>query len=60
MTTQAGFIGKILFFSLILSIMIKYGGQLVALSPNLVIVLTMVLLPTVIVALTLGWQYQKY
>lgn len=60
MTTQAGFIGKILFFSLILSIMIKYGGQLLSLSPNLAIVLTMVLLPTIIVALTLGWQYQKH
>ncbi len=59
MTTQAGFIGKILFFSLILSITIKYGGQLLSLSPTLAIVLTMVLLPTVIVALTLGWQYQK-
>ncbi len=60
MTTQAGFIGKILFFSLILSIMIKYGGQLLSLSPNLTIVLTMVLLPTIIVALTLGWQYQQH
>ena len=60
MTTQAGFISKILFFSLILSIMIKYGGQFLSLSPTLAIVLTMVLLPTVMVALTLGWQSRKY
>lgn len=57
MNTQAGFILKIFFVSTLLSILIKYGGQSLALEPTKINVLGIVVLPSVIVVLTLGWQY---
>ncbi len=59
MNTQAGFIGKILFFSTIISISIKYGGQLIPLAPTNSIALTIVLLPSLVVALTLSWRLRS-
>lgn len=60
MTTQAGFVGKILFFSLILAIIIKYSRNFGSFAPTTATALIIVFLPTVIVVLTLAWQYQKY
>ena len=59
MNTQAGFISKILFFSAVISIVIKYGGQLVSFAPTNSIALTIVFLPSLLVALTLSWRSQR-
>ena len=59
MNSQIAFIGKILFISTIVSISIKYGGQLISLAPNNSMALTIVLLPSLLVALTLSWRFQK-
>ena len=59
MNSQIAFIGKILFISTIVSISIKYGGQLISWAPNNSMALTIVLLPSLLVALTLSWRFQK-
>ncbi len=56
MNLQAGFIGKILFFSTLISILIKYIGQNLYLTPNNNIALIIVLLPSLLLALTLMWR----
>jgi hypothetical protein len=53
MDTQVGFIVKILFFSTIISIAIKYGGRLLPIQPNTTIALVLVLLPSSILAILL-------
>ncbi len=60
MNTQAGFILKILLLSTVISIVIKYGGQLIPLKPTTSLALITVFLPSLIIALILGWQYRKY
>ena len=60
MNTQAGFILKVFFLSTAISILIKYGGQLVNFNPTNSVALIVVLLPSLIIALTLGWQYMKH
>ena len=59
MNNQAGFVLKILFLSTGLSLTIKYGGQLLTLNPTNKLALAIVLLPSLIMGLTLGWQYKK-
>ncbi len=59
MNTQVGFVLKILLFSTGLSILIKYGGQLIPIRPTASLALIIVLLPSLIIGLVLGWQYQK-
>ena len=59
MNTQAGFILKILLLSTGLSILIKYGGPLIPIRPTTSLALMIVLLPSLIMGLVLGWQYQK-
>ena len=59
MDTQAGFILKIILYSTGLSILLKYGGQLVAIKPTTTLVLIIVLLPSLIIGLVLGQNYQK-
>jgi hypothetical protein len=53
MNTQVKFIVKILFFSTIISIAIKYGGQLLPIQPTNTIALVLVLLPPSILAILL-------
>jgi len=60
MNTQAGFILKILLLSTVISIVIKYGGQLIPLKATTSLALITVFLPSLIIALILGWQYRKY
>ncbi len=59
MNTQVAFIGKILFVSTVISVLIKYGGQLIPFTPTNSIALTIVLLPSLLVALTLSWHSQR-
>ena len=57
MNTQAGFILKILLLSTVISIAIKYGGQLILLKQTTSWALITVFSPSIIIALILGWQY---
>jgi hypothetical protein len=59
MNTQAGFIGKILFFSTLISILIKYSDRIIHLAPSDNIALVIVLLPSLLLGLTLIWRSQK-
>ena len=52
-------IAKIAIASLILSALIKYGGQLLPLNPTNSIAVIIVLLPSIILALIFGIRYQK-
>ena len=59
MNDKAELISKILFFSTLISILIKYGGRLVYLPPTNNIALLIVLSPSLVLALTLIWRSQK-
>lgn len=59
MNTQAKFIIKILLLSTGLSILIKYGGQHIPIEPTTSLAIIMVLLPSLIMGLVMGWQYNK-
>ena len=58
METQMGFILKLLILSTILSAVIKYGGPLIPIIPTPFLALTIVFLPTAIVAVAL-WQRRR-
>jgi len=51
-----GFVLKILLLSTILSWLIKYGGQYLPLMPTTETVLIIVLMPSVVIGLILGWR----
>ena len=59
MNTQAGFVFKILLLSTALSLSIKYGGRYLGLQPTVTTALAIVLLPSLIVGLILGWRYSR-
>ena len=59
MWDQIGFIIKIIIISLILSLIIKYGGQWLNPEPTLIAALVGVLAPTVVLGLWLGVQGQS-
>lgn len=59
MNSKIIFISKIAIASLILSLLVKYGGQTLPLIPNNTTALIIVLFPSVIFALFLGLRYQK-
>lgn len=59
MNNIIGFILKIAIASLVLSLIIKYGGQTLPIFPTNAIALTIVLLPSVVLAIILGFRYQK-
>ncbi|MDJ0901126.1 MAG: hypothetical protein QNJ55_20185 [Xenococcus sp. MO_188.B8] len=59
MNDTIAFVVKILIFSTLLSVLIKYGGQLLSINPTVAIVIMAILLPTIIVAVALGWRSQK-
>ena len=52
-------IAKIAIASLLLSALIKYGGQTLPLNPTNTIALIIVLLPSIILALIFGIRYGK-
>jgi len=59
MNNQAVFITKILIISLGLSLLIKYGGKYLYLQPTTTTALTIVLMPSLIIGLILGWRYYQ-
>lgn len=56
MNSEIIFIIKVLILSTALSVLIKYGGQMIAIAPTQIDVLLGVFLPTVIMAILLGWR----
>ena len=59
MNTQAGFVLKVLFLSAILSFLIKYGGKFMPIASTTLDTLILVLSPTLILSLILGWRWQQ-
>ena len=59
MNNQIGFIFKIAIASLLLSVIIKYGGQMLPLTPTNTIALVIVLLPSIILAIIFGVRANK-
>ena len=53
------FIVKIFILSSILSVVIKYGGQLLPIAPTGIIAIAAILLPSIIVGLALSWRSQQ-
>ena len=58
MSTQAGFIFKILLLSMGISLSIKYGGEYLPLKPTATTASIIVLLPSLVMGLILGWRYR--
>ncbi|MGB5637337.1 MAG: hypothetical protein WBM86_31760 [Waterburya sp.] len=56
-TQTVGFALKILLLSTALSLLIKYGGQYLTVTPTITTVLIIVLMPSLIIGLILGWRY---
>ncbi len=59
MSDTVTFIVKIFVFSSILSVMTKYGGQLLSISPTVTIAIAAILLPSIILAVVLTWRSQQ-
>ena len=59
MNDTVAFVVKILICSTVLSVVIKYGGQLLPISPTVVIAIAAILLPSIIVAVALSWRSQQ-
>ena len=58
-TQTVSFVFKILLLSTLLSLLIKYGGEYLNLAPTTATALTIVLLPSLIIGLILGWWYLR-
>lgn len=56
MNSEIIFIIKVLILSTALSVLIKYGGQKIAIAPTEIDVLLGVFLPTIVMAILLGWR----
>jgi len=54
-----GLIFKVFGVSLLLSLGIKYGGPLLSISPTLTNVLLAIWLPSVTLAIVLGWRWRR-
>ena len=50
---------KVMLISAVLSAGIRYGAPLLAWSPTLPLVLGMIVLPSLLMALVLGWRSQR-
>jgi hypothetical protein len=59
MNSQAIFIFKILLLSTGLSLLVKYGGGYLELQPTTITALTIVLMPSLVISLVLGWRYYQ-
>ena len=56
---HAGFIFKVLVISAGLSVLIKYGGPIIYFTPTPTQVLTLVFVPTLVMAIALGGRAAK-
>ncbi|HAC64793.1 MAG TPA: hypothetical protein DCF68_14990 [Cyanothece sp. UBA12306] len=56
MNDQIIFVAKVLIISLFLSILIKYGGQSIEISPTALNATLAITIPPVLMALTLLWR----
>jgi hypothetical protein len=56
---QAFFIFKVLLWSTGLSLLVKYEGGYLRLQPTTATVLTIVLMPSLVIGLILGWRYYQ-
>ena len=56
MKSQAGFILKVLLLSAALSVLIKYSSELLPMRATSALALIIVLMPSFILALALGWR----
>ena len=56
---QAIFILKIIAISWGLSALIKYGGKYLHLQPTTATALIIVLMPSLVIGLILGWRYYR-
>jgi hypothetical protein len=56
---QAFFIGKIFLWSTGLSLLVKYGGGYLELQPTTTTALMIVLMPSLVIGLILGWRYSQ-
>ncbi len=59
MNDTVAFVVKILILSTLLSVLIKYGGQLLSISPTVAIAIAVILLPSIIMAIALGWRSRQ-
>ncbi|MEL6494841.1 MAG: hypothetical protein AAFQ41_06920 [Cyanobacteria bacterium J06623_7] len=59
MGERAGFILKILLLSTGLSCLIKYGGVYLPLKPTTATAAIIVLTPSLVIGLLLGWRYYR-
>jgi len=59
MNSQAIFIFKILLLSTGLSLLVKYGGGYLELQPTTITALIIVLMPSLVLGLILGWRYYQ-
>jgi hypothetical protein len=59
MNSQIGFIVKVLILSTALSVLIKYGGQMLAIAPSQTNALLGIFVPTLLMAIALGWRVKK-
>lgn len=60
MGTQANFILKVLIFSALISVLIKYAGPALAIAPTSLNTLIAVLTPPLILAIVLFWRAKNY
>lgn len=60
MDSDIGFIFKIVLASLVLSALIKYGGQLLTVNPTNNIALIIVLFPSVVLILLFGLRFSNF
>jgi hypothetical protein len=56
MNSNIGFILKVLFMSIALSLAIKYGGPMLSIPSTAAIALIAVFTPSIILAALLGWR----
>ncbi len=56
MNDRLSFIFKVLFASTILSVIVKYGGGLLSISPTPINAIVAISLPTLILSIILAWR----
>ncbi|MUL37173.1 hypothetical protein [Gloeocapsopsis dulcis] len=56
---QTGFVFKVLLLSTVISVLIKYGGSYLPLSPTSTPALIVVLLPSIVMAIALFQRFQQ-
>ncbi|MBZ8182579.1 hypothetical protein [Oscillatoria salina] len=59
MDTQTGFIGKVLFFSVILSVLIKYGGRVLPIAPSNTNAAIAICIPALVLTIALLWRIKS-